>query len=113
MQKFLIYGWGGSQECPNCGACKESVEHTLCSVYMCSLYDSQLQIFLDYWRHVLPLDALEASLCGGIGNKAVFCLAPVGLRKELVEHVYFQWIACDPQRQIFGLFGVSSSFRCI
>ena len=31
--------WGdGSQECPNCGACKESVEHVL---FECASYDSQ------------------------------------------------------------------------
>ena len=90
VQKFFIYGWGGSQECPNCEACKESVEHTLCSVYMCSLYGSQLQNFLPYLRHVLPLDALEAFLCGGIGKKALLCLAPVGLGKELVELVQFE-----------------------
>ena len=74
---------------PNCGACKESFEHTFWIVYMCSLYDSQLQFFLESLRHVLPLDALEAFLCGGIGNKAVLCLAPVGLGKELVEHIHF------------------------
>ena len=28
----------GSQECPNCGACKESVEHVL---FECASYDSQ------------------------------------------------------------------------
>ena len=33
---------GGSQECPNCGACKESVEHVL---FECTSYDSQRQNF--------------------------------------------------------------------
>ena len=36
---------GGSQECRNCEACKESVEHVL---FECALYDSQRQNFLDY-----------------------------------------------------------------
>ena len=33
---------GVSQECPNCGACKESVEHVLPE---CTSYHSQRQIF--------------------------------------------------------------------
>ena len=33
---------GGSQECPNCGACKESVEFVL---FKCASYDSQRPIF--------------------------------------------------------------------
>ena len=33
----------GSQECPNCRACKESIEHFL---FECVLYDSQR---LDFW----------------------------------------------------------------
>ena len=33
----------GSQECPTCGACRESVEHVL---FECASYDSQRQIFL-------------------------------------------------------------------
>ena len=33
-------GW--SQECPNCGACKESVEHVL---FVCASYDSQGLVF--------------------------------------------------------------------
>ena len=35
---------GGSQECPNCGACKESVEQVL---FECASYDSQTRNFLD------------------------------------------------------------------
>ena len=34
---------GGLQECANCGACKESVEHVL---FECSSYDSQRQFCL-------------------------------------------------------------------
>ena len=35
---------GGSQECPNCGACKELVDHV---VFECASYDSQTLDFLD------------------------------------------------------------------
>ena len=35
-------GGGGSQECPTCGALKESVEHVL---FECPSYDSQRQFF--------------------------------------------------------------------
>ena len=34
---------GGSQECPNCGACKESVQHVF---FECASYDSRRQNFL-------------------------------------------------------------------
>ena len=40
---------GGSQECPNCGACKESVEHVLSE---CASYDSQRQLFWTIYVHV-------------------------------------------------------------
>ena len=39
------YPWasrGGSQECPNCGAYKKSVEHVL---FECASYDSQRLVF--------------------------------------------------------------------
>ena len=39
----------GSQECPNCGPCKEFVEHVLPD---CAAYDSQRQI-LDYLKQIL------------------------------------------------------------
>ena len=42
-------GRGGSQECPNCGACKESVEHVL---FECPSYDSQRQSFSEYLKQV-------------------------------------------------------------
>ena len=48
---------GGSQECPNCGACKESVEHVL---FECTAYDSQRQTFFDYLKQVLLPDVFEA-----------------------------------------------------
>ena len=62
---------GGSQECPNCGACKESVEHVL---FECASYDSQRQNFLDYMKQVLTSEAFEAFIHGSIFDKAVFCL---------------------------------------
>ena len=52
---------GVSQECPNCVACKESVEHVL---FECVSYNSQRQIFLDYLRQILTLDAFEAFIYG-------------------------------------------------
>ena len=50
---------GGSQECPNYGACKELVEHVLSES---ATYDSQRLDFLDYLKTVLPLDAFETFL---------------------------------------------------
>ena len=38
---------GGSQDYPNCGTCKESVEHVL---FECGSCNSQRQIFLDYLK---------------------------------------------------------------
>ena len=61
----------GSQECPNCGASKESVEHVL---FECASYDSQRQIFWDYMKQVLTSEAFEAFIHGSIFDKAVFCL---------------------------------------
>ena len=43
---------GGSQECPYCGACKESVEHV---VFECASYNSQRQNFSNYLKQVLTL----------------------------------------------------------
>ena len=62
---------GGSQECPNFGACKESVEHVL---FKCASYDSQRLDFLDYLKMVLPPDDFETFLCGSIFDKTAFCL---------------------------------------
>ena len=62
---------GGSQECPNCWACKESVEHVL---FECTSYDSQRQNFLDYMKQVLTPEAFEAFMHGSIFDKTVFCL---------------------------------------
>ena len=61
----------GSQECPNCGACKESVEHVLLE---CASYDSQRQNFSDYMKQVLTSEAFKAVIHGSIFDKAVFCL---------------------------------------
>ena len=55
---------GGSQECPNCGACKESVEHV---VFECASYDSQRKIM-----QVLTLEAFETVTHDSIFDKAVF-----------------------------------------
>ena len=62
---------GGSQERPNCGACKESVEHIL---FECVSYDSQRQNFLDCMKQVLAPEAFEAFIHGSIFDKSVFCL---------------------------------------
>ena len=56
---------GESQECPNCGACKELIEHVL---FECSSYDSQGLIFVDYMKEFLPLNTSEAFFV------ATFCL---------------------------------------
>ena len=61
----------GSQECPNCGACKEFVEHVL---FGCASYDSQRLDFKNYLKTVLPSDAFEIFLRGTIFDKATFCL---------------------------------------
>ena len=41
---------GGSQECPNCGACNESVGHVL---FECALCDSRRLDFSDNFQTVL------------------------------------------------------------
>ena len=79
---------GGSQECPNCGACKESVEHVL---FERVSYDSQRQNFLDYLRQVLTPDALETFCLGRILDKAVFCLAQKQGTCMLVKNEYSSW----------------------
>ena len=62
---------GVSQECPNCGACKESVEGV---PFECASFDSQRRNFLDYYRQVRTQDAFEAFRHGCIMDKAVFSL---------------------------------------
>ena len=77
---------GGSQECPNCGACKESVEHVL---FECTSYDSQCQKFLDSLKQILLPDAFEAFLNSSIFDKSVFCL---GERQGmLLNDEYTSW----------------------
>ena len=65
------YKGGGSQECPNYGTCKESVEHAL---FECASYDSQRLDILDYLKMVLPPDAFKTFLHGRIFDKTAFCL---------------------------------------
>ena len=60
-----------SQVCPNCGACKESVEHVH---FECTSYDSQRLDLLDCTKKVFPPDAFEAFLCDSIFDKTAFCL---------------------------------------
>ena len=62
---------GGSQECPNCRACKESVELVL---FECASYDSQSLDFWEYLKTVIPPDAFENFLRGNIFDKTSFCL---------------------------------------
>ena len=64
-------GRGGSQECPICGDCKESVEHVL---FECPSYDSQRQIFLRYLKQVLIPEAFDTFFHSSIFDKTVFCL---------------------------------------
>ena len=61
----------GSQECPNCGACKESVEHVL---FECASYDSQRQKFFVYLKQILTPETFEVFIHSNIFEKAVFCL---------------------------------------
>ena len=65
-------GRDGSQECPNCGASKESVEHVL---FECPSYNSQRQSFLEYLKKVLLPDAFEDFMHSSIFDKTVLCLA--------------------------------------
>ena len=64
--------WSGSQECPNCGAYKESIEHVLFEYVS---YDSQRLDFLEYLKTVLPPNVFKAFVCGSIVDKTAFCLA--------------------------------------
>ena len=50
---------GGSQECPNCGGLKKSVEHVL---FECVSYDSPKQNFFEYLKRILLLDDYNAFL---------------------------------------------------
>ena len=61
----------GSQECPNCGGCKELVEHVL---FECASYDSQRLDFLDYLKKALPLNTFKTFLLGSIFDKTAFSL---------------------------------------
>ena len=60
---------GGSQECPNCGACMESVEHVL---FECASYDSQRQNFLDYMQQVLTSEVFKALFAAAFSIKLCF-----------------------------------------
>ena len=72
---------GGSQQCPNCVVCKQSVEHVL---FKCASYHSQRPIFWDYLKHVHLPDAFEAFLyCIRNFNKVVFCL---GKKQGMLEN---------------------------
>ena len=62
-------GW--SQECPNCGNCKDSVEHVL---FEHASYDFQRIDFLDHLKKVLSADAFKALFSGNIFDKDTFCL---------------------------------------
>ena len=77
---------GASQECPNCGACKELGEHV---IFECASYVSQRLDFLDYLKTVLLPDAFEAFLCGSIFDKTAFCLG--GKQGMLVNDECSSW----------------------
>ena len=62
---------GGSQECTNCGACKESVENVL---FECASYDSQRQIFFDYNEANPYSGRIPSFNYISIFDKSVFCL---------------------------------------
>ena len=57
---------GGSQECPSCGTCKESVE---CVLFECVSYDWQRLDFLDCLKTVLPPDTFKSFLGGSVFDK--------------------------------------------
>ena len=59
----------GSHECPNCGACKESVQHVH---FECASYDFQRLDFLDVLRTALLPNAFKAFLRGNIFDKTAF-----------------------------------------
>ena len=56
---------GGSQKCPNCGACKESIEHVL---FESVSYDFQRQNFLDYMKQILALKAFTMNVQSVLSN---------------------------------------------
>ena len=60
---------GGSKECPDCGACKKSVEHV---PFEGTTYDSQRQNFWLLQAYSVP-DAFSF-LHNSIFDKAIFCL---------------------------------------
>ena len=62
---------GGSQKCPNCGACKELVEHVL---FECASYHSHRLDFVEYLKTVHPPYAFETFLHGNILDKTEFSL---------------------------------------
>ena len=62
---------GGSQECPNCRACRESVEHV---VFECASYDCQTQNFFDCMKQILTLEGFQVFNYNSIFDKAVLCL---------------------------------------
>ena len=64
-------GRGGCQECPNCVACKEYVEHVLCE---CASHDSQRQQILDHMKQILTPEAFEAFHHSSIFDNAAFRL---------------------------------------
>ena len=68
----------GSQECPNCGAIKESIEHFF---FECASYDSQRQKIFSYLKQVLSPDVFDAFLHSSVFDKVLFCL---GERKGLL-----------------------------
>ena len=72
FQELCRHNKGGEpQECSNCGACKESVEHAFSE---CASYDFQGLDFLYCFRTVLPPDAFKTFLCVSIFEKIVFYL---------------------------------------
>ena len=62
---------GASQECPNCGACKESVEHVL---FEFASYDTQRLDYLGYLKAVLLPDGFVIVFRNSIFDKTAFCL---------------------------------------
>ena len=62
---------GGLHECPNCGACKESVEHVL---FGYRLYDTQRQNFLITWSKFFFQTHLKPFWYSSTFKEAVFCL---------------------------------------
>ena len=59
----------GHRKHPNCGTCKELIEHIH---FECASYDTQILI-LNYMKEVLPLNTFQA-FHGCLFDKTVFCL---------------------------------------